>query len=242
MWLMSNQNGPWPDPNMQSPRPVGQPGAQPASNADSTWILPAQGTPGAGQVGNQPGQPTQGLPAQGQPTHGQPTQQFGQPAVWGSRGGNGVHNPPVGTDWGYQQQPTGQQQVGQPAQPPVWGAAPTTPVKRDNPLGALFDFSFTQYATPALVKIVYVLTVVAGMGSWLFSVLGAFAFSSMMRPFGGGDPVGGVVALLFGWIPAVLFIALVRFMLEFYLATVRTNERVEQILEQMRSEPEGEES
>lgn len=102
-----------------------------------------------------------------------------------------------------------------------WGAAPT----RDaNPISALFDFSFTKFATPGLVKIVYILQVVAAVGVWLIWLLGALAGNS----FGGG-PGMALVVLLFGWIPVLLSIAFTRFILEGVVALIRIHDRVAEI-------------
>ena len=172
MWLM-----------LQPERAVARPGT---CNRPDPWASrgPARvqrrfdlDPPAQGRRGRARWKPTGAAHSRGYPLRGnRPTVSRPNSSASPRCGGErrcGVQNPPVGTDWGYQQQahrPT----AGWPAgTAPVWGAAPTTPVKRDNPLGALFDFSFTQYATPALVKIVYVLTVVAGLGSWLLSVPGA---------------------------------------------------------------------
>lgn len=92
----------------------------------------------------------------------------------------------------------------------------------------LLDFEFRGYATPTLVKVVYVLSVVGAGLLWLFWVVTGFSVG-LANPFGRANPTAGVVALLFGWIPAVLIVAYTRFLLEFFLANIRTATRMEDI-------------
>lgn len=138
----------------------------------------------------------------------------------------------------YPMAPTGQQPpqgAGTYGQHPGYAQGAPRP-RDDSPLSALADFGFTRYATPGLVKIVYILSVVAGVGSWLLSVLSAFAANSL---FGGGAG-SGFILLLFGWIPAALFIAVMRFTLEFYLVNIRTNAKVTEILEHLQRDSRSE--
>ena len=113
---------------------------------------------------------------------------------------------------------------GVPAPSPWSGAPGASPLRDANPLSALFDFSFNKFATPGLVKIVYILSVVVAVGTWLLWVLAGFSASA----FGGGTG-GGVLALLFGWIPALLAIAFTRFILEGIVALIRIHDRVTEI-------------
>lgn len=114
-------------------------------------------------------------------------------------------------------------------QPGGYGAPRAPRAIDDSAVKALLDFGFTQYATPGLVKLVYILTVVAGVGSWLLTVLTAFAADS----FVGGGAGSGIVALLFGWIPAALFVALMRFTLEFFLVNIRTNAKLTELVDRL---------
>ena len=100
-----------------------------------------------------------------------------------------------------------------------------------NPLAALFDFSFTKFATPGLVKIVYILEVIAAVGMWLVWIIAVFAGS---RLTGGGAGLG-IVVLLFGWIPVLLSIAFTRFVLEAIVALIRINDRVAEMAERSRN-------
>lgn len=115
-----------------------------------------------------------------------------------------------------------------PASP--YASAPYTPaapkVRDANPFAALFDFSFTKFATPGLVKIVYILQVVAAVLTWLIWIISGFGASR----FAGGAGMG-FVALFFGWIPVLLSIAFTRFVLEAIVALIRINDRVTEIAE-----------
>ena len=87
---------------------------------------------------------------------------------------------------------------------------------------ALFDFSFNTFVTPKIVRIVYVLAVVwAGLG-YLFAVIGGFASSITT----------GLVALIFGPIFAIIWLAVVRIGLEFGISVVRMSEDVHRRLPQ----------
>ncbi len=237
---MSNQNNPWSDPNQPPPPPPeGQPGFPAESPAEQTWVMPGQPSQPEHQPSSAP-QPSAPQSWPGAATSGALGQPWGegtppQPTPWGA------NSPAQQQSWtppGQQQPWAGQSQGSANTGPvPTWGAAPPQQQVRPsgNSLAGILDFGFTKFVTPALVKVVYVLTVVTAIGWWVFAVIGAFSFSSMMGSFGGGSAAGGILTLLFGWIPAVLFIAMVRFTLEFYLANIRTNARVTEILEELRS-------
>jgi hypothetical protein len=83
-------------------------------------------------------------------------------------------------------------------------------------LGALFDFSFTHFVTPMIVKFVYVLAVVALGLTWLFFLIAAFAESAGI----------GVVVLILGPIGMLIYLAFIRMTLEFYLAVTRMSEDI----------------
>ena len=132
--------------------------------------------------------------------------------------------------------------VGAPASPtpPLQPPAARTPRSGDaNPFSSLFDLSFTRFATPGLVKIVYVASIVVALGTWLLWVMMGFAAGSAFGGFRRSDPTPGVAALIFGWIPALLSIAFTRFVLEFFLATIRTNATLEKIAARLASEPDA---
>ncbi|MBW0112211.1 DUF4282 domain-containing protein, partial [Pseudonocardia sp. KRD-182] len=82
---------------------------------------------------------------------------------------------------------------------------------------ALFDFTFDSFATPGLIRILYIIGTVLIVLGWLgyvvvgFSALGAAA---------------GIGILIFGAIFALFTIALLRVSLEFYYAVVRMSEDI----------------
>jgi len=87
---------------------------------------------------------------------------------------------------------------------------------------ALFDFSFTNFVTPILVRFVYLLATVALVASWLIFVFAGFVNS-----------VGtGLAALILGPIFVIIYLAVIRMTLEFYLSVVRMSEDIHQRLPQ----------
>ena len=89
-------------------------------------------------------------------------------------------------------------------------------------LSALFDFSFTNFVTPILVRFVYLLATVALVASWLIFVFVGFA-----------QGVGsGLTALILGPIFLVIYLAVIRMTLEFYLSVVRMSEDIHKRLPQ----------
>lgn len=96
---------------------------------------------------------------------------------------------------------------------------------------ALFDFSFRKYATPSIVKIVYILvTVVMVLGALVWIITGAAGVFDV-------DPGLGVLFLLLGvpfiLVALVLQLALFRVLLEASLALIRSAQSL-QNLEQRR--------
>jgi hypothetical protein len=87
---------------------------------------------------------------------------------------------------------------------------------------ALFDFSFTNFVTPMLVRIVYLLATVALAASWVVFLVAAFA-----------QNVGsGLVALILGAVFLIIYLAIIRMTLEFFLSVVRMSEDIHRRLPQ----------
>jgi hypothetical protein len=107
----------------------------------------------------------------------------------------------------------------QPQQP----QQPQHRISDANPLRAAFDFGFNSYATPGLVKIIYVLALIVAALWWIGGGLTVLIAGVAARSLGGGDGsvALGVIALLLGWIPALLWLLFVRIVLEASLALVR---------------------
>ena len=230
-------------PSAGHPEQSGQWGSQSSASQPGGW----QSQPSANQPGqHQPGQPGQW---QSQPSAGQwPTQDSGQ---W-------AHNqPPAGQQPG---QPGGAPQPGatQQSGPGAFGSAPpyagggaaqppTQPTgyqggwqqprprqpRDSNPIKSAFDFSFTRYATPGLVKIIYILAVIIAALWWIGGTIVTFvagAAATSVSVYGGSSGGGGggiflgFVSLLLGWIPALLWVLFVRVVLEGLMALVRIAE------------------
>ncbi len=115
--------------------------------------------------------------------------------------------------------------------PPLAGPAgygmPSYPADGNAPAGdeggffaALFDFSFSKFVTPKIVKLVYVLATI-GLGlTYLLFVVGAFSQNAG----------AGVVVLLVGAVLALVYLAFIRMTLEFYFAIVRMSQDINQRL------------
>ena len=89
-------------------------------------------------------------------------------------------------------------------------------------LPALFDFTFTHFVTPKLVRFVYLLAPIALGIAWLFWVFVGFAR-------GAGT---GLAVLILGPILFIIYLAIIRMTLEFYLSIVRMSEDVHHRLPQ----------
>lgn len=122
---------------------------------------------------------------------------------------------------GWQQQPTGYPPPGagfgqQP--PPGWGGPPSgygSPPPKST-LAALFDFSFTTFATPGLIKLLYVMGLVLLTIAWIGYTVFGFAAA----------PGLGVLALVLGGVLVLFYLAFLRLILEFYFAVVRMSEDI----------------
>lgn len=177
------------------------------------------------------------------PPGNQPSDQWGRPEHWGSASNWGTpaqpQSSPSAADPQQQSQPSAPPSGQPPGQGPggpgqSYGQPPAEPppsrsIADANPFKAAFDFSFNSYATPGLVKIIYVLATILAIIWWIGGTIMVFitgsAFSSLNDPYGESGGAGGVVlgiiALLLGWIPALLWLLIVRIALEASMALVR---------------------
>lgn len=85
----------------------------------------------------------------------------------------------------------------------------------ETPLSDAFDFSFSTYATPGLVKVVYVLIFVVCVAEYVGIVLWSVVAGLL-------TPIFVIPAILLGWVFPLLTLLMGRLTLEHYLATVRT--------------------
>ena len=87
---------------------------------------------------------------------------------------------------------------------------------------ALFDFSFSSFATPKIVKFVYLLATIFIALGFIGWVIGAFSASVGL----------GIVVLILGAVAALVWLAFIRMTLEIYYAVVRMSEDVNNRLPQ----------
>jgi len=152
---------------------------------------------------------------------GAPGDRSQPPGGYGGPGGPGGQ-PPYGS--GYGQQP-----------PPGWGPPPgpggpggpgmggpagmgggQLQSEGKNFFAALFDYSFNNFATPGLIRVLYIVgTVLIALG-YLFQVIAGFALSAGY----------GLILLVVGAIVALFVLAFMRVTLEFYYAVVRMSEDI----------------
>ena len=145
-----------------------------------------------------------------------------QPQPPGGQGWSGAQQPPP-YPGGYGQQPAqgwgpppGQPGYGDPSGYGVGGGSPSPQNQAKGFFSALFDFGFNSFATPAVVRVIYVVgLVLLGLG-YLGFVIVAFTQS-----------IGyGLLVLILGAIVALFYLTLFRITLEFYYAVVRMSEDI----------------
>jgi hypothetical protein len=109
---------------------------------------------------------------------------------------------------------------GQPQPPPGWGAAPgghgSPSGRQANPFAALFDFSFQSFATPGLIKLLYIVGTVLLAVGWVVIVIAGFTQGVLP----------GLAALVLGGVALLFYLAFLRVLLEFYYAVVRMSEDI----------------
>ncbi|MFV2143313.1 DUF4282 domain-containing protein [Isoptericola sp. G70] len=154
---------------------------------------------------------------------GEPEDPYGQQPPPGQPPHQPYHQEPHQQPAQPYQQPIGERPVGEPpaGDPPFYAGAASSAadVARNDTkgfFGALFDYSFMSYVTPKVVKIVYVIVTVLIALGWLVALVAAFSNSVW----------AGIGFLLFGWIIALVYLAIARITLEFYLAVVSISEKV----------------
>jgi hypothetical protein len=109
---------------------------------------------------------------------------------------------------------------GYPAAPPPPSGAMGTDASGF--FSALFDFSFSTFATPKIVRFVYLLATVVIALFFIGWVIAAFA-----------ENVGlGILVLILGAVAAIVYLAFIRMTLEIYYAVVRMSQDVNQRLPQ----------
>lgn len=169
---------------------------------------------------------SQGFGQYGQDQFGQ-QDQYSQPGAYGQTGQYDTNQ--FGQDQFGQQEPWGQQDQPQGAAGfqayPNQQMANSTGADQDGFFAALFDFSFTRYATPSVVKVLYILLMIV-VG--LFVLLAIIGFLAAMA-----QDASAIVLVLIG-IPLVLlgavaWLAFYRVGLEVAVSIIRTAQSVQSI-------------
>jgi hypothetical protein len=108
---------------------------------------------------------------------------------------------------------------GYPAAPP---APPSGAMGTDTSgfFSALFDFSFSSFATPKIVKFVYLLATVVIALFYLVWVIAAFSENAGL----------GIFVLILGVVAAIVYLAFIRMTLEIYYAIVRMSQDINERL------------
>jgi hypothetical protein len=107
-----------------------------------------------------------------------------------------------------------------PSGPPPYSASgPGQPSYGDAKgfFGALFDFSFSHFITPKIVKVAYVISTV---------LLGLAFLGYLIASLASEEPALVVLVLLIGPIVILLYLIFIRMTLEFFVAIVRMSEDV----------------
>ncbi|UFU02720.1 DUF4282 domain-containing protein [Ruania suaedae] len=217
------QNEPNPAYGQQQPPPAGTPSYGSSSQQPPSYGSASQQPPAA--------TPSYGGASQ-QPAYSDPGQQQGYGDAGQQPGYGDAGQQPGGPGYA----PPGQPMPGYGGQPAA-GYGPGYPQAGGSGGGsgngffsAFFDFSFSKYVTLTFAKVIFIIAIVIAILWYLGAIIsgfGAGALSSMADPYGrndGGGAILGVLAILFGWIPPVLFLIGVRIGLEFVVATIKTSQ------------------
>jgi len=131
----------------------------------------------------------------------------------------GSYPPPPTQPGGYgQAQPSWQQTAGQQRYAGYPAGTGGFPPQNESPnfFGALLDFGFNTFATPVVIKVLYILGLVGiGLG-YVGFVIAAFTQSLGY----------GLGVLLLGAVVVLFYVILFRVFLEFYYAVVRMSEDI----------------
>ncbi|MDZ5079034.1 DUF4282 domain-containing protein [Nesterenkonia sp. HG001] len=215
-----------PAPGSYEAQQPGQPGypqgyGQPGPESQGAYEQPHQGYYGQ-QV-----PPEQAAQSAGsaQPAYGYGHQQdpyAAQQAHYGPQYGGQPYGQPY--EQQYQQHYGQQPQAGAPGHAPAGNS-----VEGKSFISALFDFTFQSFVTVKFAKFIYIILMAFLVLGWVIAVISGFV----------ADPVVGLLALLLGWIPAAIYLILIRITLEFFIAMIRTSQstagvRVE--IEELRGE------
>lgn len=115
-----------------------------------------------------------------------------------------------------------------PAWQPWAKATPANPYPGALVQADAVDYSFSTYQTPKLAKLIYILATIVAAVLWLSRAIIPLAAGihahSLDATTGGGEITIGILILVFGWIPALLGLLLIRVALEAALALIRNTD------------------
>jgi uncharacterized protein DUF4282 len=143
------------------------------------------------------------------------------PGGYGGPGGP----PPYGSGYGQQPAPgwgppPGGPPPGGPGGPMGYPGGPggggPMPAEGKSFFAALFDYSFNSFATPGLIRLLYIIGTVLIVLAWLGYTIVFFQFGAIF----------GLLTLIIGGVVALFALAFMRVSLEFYYAVVRMSEDI----------------
>jgi hypothetical protein len=94
---------------------------------------------------------------------------------------------------------------------------PAGPVSEKGFLGSLFDFGFTSFATPKVIKVLYVLIMIT-------TTLGILGYS--LLAFTVNAALGVVALFVFGPLSLLIVLTVWRIFLEFFMAIFRMSDDI----------------
>ena len=188
----------------EQPPPPDQPtsGSHPAQPGPAPSSAPQQPA-GQPPTWTSPPQPTQ-PPQQPPPGYGAPPGAYGPPPTgYAPPAGGYAAPPPQGGQGGPWSGPNSPQAIAQK--------------EASGFFSALFDYSFSRFVTPLIVKFLYVLITVGVAIGYLFYVIVAFEANAGL---------GLVTLVIIGPIVSIVILAFYRVTLELYLSVVRMSEDI----------------
>jgi len=97
-------------------------------------------------------------------------------------------------------------------------------MENNESLGGIFDFTFTKFVTPVVIKILYILVLVFGGLIWIFALIGAFV--GLFNDQGVG-PLFFV--LVFGTLGLLMSILFYRIMFELVMVIFAIKENTDRL-------------
>lgn len=138
---------------------------------------------------------------------------------------------------GYGAAPGGPASGQQPAAGTSWTPA-TPPTKEAGFFRAMVDFKFQHFITVRFSSFLYIVAFLVAALLWLSQIISGIVFGAALgnlntafyeEPSFNAVPL--LLAILFGWIPSVIALILMRLGLEFAVATVRTAQNTTKLAE-----------